>query len=128
MNTVQKEEQELTDTDLQQPSNVVKLHPSTGGGTTTGNWLKDLPDRTQFLARQKPSAQNFNATKDFALGIFTIIDRTDKSMRLVVGEGGRQEVIRVDPARFVLAMDFHETVGTLFIQEVGDDDDGDRPL
>lgn len=128
MKRVAEEQEELSKTDLPQHDNVVKLELLTGGKSGGGNWLLEMEPGTIFLARHKARANDFESIKDFSLGIFCVLSKTARHVHMVVGEGPRQESVRVDPVRFVNRMDFIETIGKQHFLEVGDEDDGDRPI
>jgi hypothetical protein len=122
---MQKNRERITlneETTTEQPSNVVRL--AFDGSGSNGPWLNNLDIGTVFLARRK---LDMTSVKDFTFGVFCLISRTEKGVRLVVGEGMRQEPIWVDPVRFCNQMDFVEKIGQQMFTEVGHDEDH-RPI
>lgn len=116
---LERKDQELSDTDLQQQNNVVRLAYS--GGGSADNWLLNLDIGTVFLSRKKAALGN---TQDFTYGVFCLLSKSEKGVRLVVGEGVQQQPVWVDPVRFCNQMDFIEKIGQQQFIEVGDEDNG----
>lgn len=119
--STEEEDEELTETNLPEQSNVIRLAYSSDGSDDPP-WLKTLEVGTVFLSRRKPS---LGQPGDFTLPEFLKVSNSEKGVRLMQAGG---QPGWVDPVKFCAQMDFVEIIGKQHFQEVGDTDGEDSEV
>jgi hypothetical protein len=107
--------EDLTETDLQQRDNVVKLELVTGGkGPPSDFWMLNLEVGTIFLAKPK------QGQRSYVLAEFHIYNITEKQYYLLLMNDGSSRPVSmwVDPKLFSNQMDLVEVLRTQAFPEV----------
>lgn len=89
---------------LEEDKKIVDLKLITGGKDSDGPWLMKLEEGTVFVIRDLGDPRNFN------LGQFQLVSKTDKSVLLYTNIGGKI-LTRVDPSRFCQRYSLVEILG-----------------
>ena len=99
-------------------TNIVPFRPSviTGGMDGNGPWLFNVPVGSMIAVRDRKNLRNF------VCPVFTVLQKSEKTVRLVNPDPKNYYDARVDPYRFINDWDFVEIIGTIDLSTVGKED------